>query len=255
MPTEYDAFARFYELEYRHVTEDLDMYLQFARRAGAPILETTCGTGRVIFALAQAGFRVIGSDASPAMLSIARRKLAAMPKLARRVTLLEGDARQISLPRICAMALFAVNSFMHFLTREDQLAALSVVHRHLMVGGLLIIDLFNPDLAIAFEGSGRLVFDRVLVDEETGSVITKMVAAQVDRATQINKVTLLYDEIGPNGTVTRTLGTLTQRYFYRYEMENLLETAGFSMESVYGSYDLAPFTADSPKMIIVATRR
>jgi hypothetical protein len=93
------------------------------------------------------------------------------------------------------------------------------------------------------------------VDEETGSVITKMVAAQVDRATQINKVTLLYDEIGPNGTVTRTLGTLTQRYFYRYEMENLLETAGFSMESVYGSYDLAPFTADSPKMIIVATRR
>jgi hypothetical protein len=42
------------------------------------------------------------------------------------------------------------------------------------------------------------------------------------------------------------------RFVYRYEMELLLRMAGYSPETVYGSYDLEPFDSDSGKMIFVS---
>lgn len=48
---------------------------------------------------------------------------------------------------------------------------------------------------------------------------------------------------------------MTLRWFYRYELEHLLERAGFVVEAVYGSYDLDPFVASSDIMLTVARRR
>jgi AraC-like DNA-binding protein len=70
MATDYDRFARFYDLEYQKVSDDLELYRQFALRCKSPVLELGSGTGRILLHLARAGFRVTGVDSSAPMLEI-----------------------------------------------------------------------------------------------------------------------------------------------------------------------------------------
>jgi len=222
MGTEYDNFARFYDLEYRNVSDDLEMYRQFAERCGSPVLELGCGTGRIVVHLARAGIRVTGIDGSRPMLEIARQHLSDDALLLRRARLVEADMRTFELKPRFRMALCAINSFMHLMTPADQKACLSVLHRHLVPGGLFVVDVFNPDLALLLEGGGRLMLERLLVDPKGPTIITKMASSWVDRARQVNHVTYIYDEVGPNGEVKRTLAAISQRYVYRHEMQMLL---------------------------------
>jgi len=46
----------------------------------------------------------------------------------------------------------------------------------------------------------------------------------------------------------------TLRYFFRYEVENLLARCGFELENTYGDFDASPLADHSPEMIFVATR-
>jgi SAM-dependent methyltransferase len=254
MGTDYDTFAHYYDLEYRNVNEDLEFYRQFAGHCESPILELGCGSGRVLLNLGEAGFRATGIDSSTSMLEIARQRLDAAPELERLIRLEEADMRTFSLRTRFRMAFCAINSFMHLMTVEDQSACLTTVHHHLVPDGLLIIDIFNPDLALLLEGGGRLMLERLLVDPAGPTVVTKMVSAWVDRANQVNHITYLYDEMLPDGLVKRTVAAISQRYLYRYEMEFLLAKNGFQVENIYGSYDLDAYGPDSLKMIFVARR-
>lgn len=254
MGTEYDNFAHYYDLEYRNVTDDLMFYSEFAARCESPILELGCGTGRIVSHLGMAGYRVTGIDLSLPMLQIAHQRVDQEPRLARNVRLEEADMRTFSLRTRFRMALCAINSFMHLTTPEDQAACLQAVHHHLVPGGLFIVDVFNPDLALLLEGSGRLMLERMLVDPAGPTLITKMVSAWVDRARQVNHVTYLYDEMQADNTLKRTVAMISQRYLYRYEMEHLLMGNGFVIENVYGNYDLEDFGAESLKMIFVARK-
>src|SRR6478672_5377418 len=90
-----DRFAPFYDLEYGSYDADLDFFRNYATAAApaagqpARVLEIACGSGRVIGALAQAGHRGTGLDAAPAMLALARDRLAATG-VADAVRLVEG---------------------------------------------------------------------------------------------------------------------------------------------------------------------
>ena len=253
--SEYDAFARFYDLEYWSYTDDLDMYAALAARAGSRVLELACGTGRIAIHLARAGFQVTGIDISDSMLAIAHRRLAAEGvEIHHRVNLIEGDMRRFRLPGRFDLAIYAINSFMHLMTPADQARSLKCVARHLNEGGLLAIDVFNPDLSI-YDSAGRTFYERTMTDETAGSSVVKLVATGVDREAQINRLTFHYDETRSDGGEQLTIAPITQRYVYRYELADLLARIGFDILEVYGNFRMRPFEPTSPKMIFVAQRR
>ena len=68
----YDAIARLYDPWSASVTEDIGFYVEEARASGRPVVELACGTGRIAVPIARAGIEVIGVDASPGMLEVAR---------------------------------------------------------------------------------------------------------------------------------------------------------------------------------------
>jgi SAM-dependent methyltransferase len=74
-----DAYDAFYSSSGPQIAGDLAFYQRVAREVGGPVLELACGTGRIALPLAGAGLHVTGVDRSEAMLTIARRKLAALP--------------------------------------------------------------------------------------------------------------------------------------------------------------------------------
>ena len=251
--TDYDIYARFYDLDHGDLDADLFMIQQLAARSGSPILELACGTGRVLLPLARQGYQVTGVDLSAAMLDVARRKAAA-ERLTGRITLVHQDMRELALDGRFNLAFVAVNSFMHLLSTDDQLTALGRVRQHLNPGGLLLLDLFNPDLGRLLDFRGQVTLDKVMLDPDTSHRLMKSRTETVDLGQQIIHTTFIVDEIDAKGHLQRTLFPFSVRYLFRYELELLLRHAGFEVEAIYGSYDLDDFSGDSDKMIAVARR-
>ena len=247
----FDLYARFYDLDFGDRDDDLLLIQEFAARCGPPILELACGTGRALLPLARAGYQVTGVDLSAAMLEIARHKVAAAG-LADRVTLVQQDMRQLALEGRFSLAFITFNSFAHLLTTDDQLAALTRIRAHLHPGGLLLLDLFNPDLVLLLEARGQVVLDRVMTDPDTGHRLIRFHTQTVDLGRQILHVTFIVDEVDGQGGVRRTLFPFSMRYLFRGELELLLRHAGFELEALYGSYDLEEFSGESERMIAVA---
>ena len=249
----FDIYARFYDPDLGDWDADLQMYEQFAARCGSPILELGCGTGRVLLPLARQGYRITGIDASAAMLDRARSKVAE-EDLVGRATLLQQEMRELELAERFNLAFAALNSFAHLHTTDDQLAALARIRRHLHPGGLLILDLFNPDMARLLEPRGQVALAKVMTEPGTGHRLMRFDVEEVDLERQIVHTTYILDEIDAEGHVRRTLFPFSLRYLFRYELELLLRHAGFEIEAVYGSYDLDEFGGESEKMIAVARR-
>jgi hypothetical protein len=128
------------------------------------------------------------------------------------------------------------------------------IHGALASGGLLALDLFNPDPRALAEQNGAVVLDREFMLED-GTSVQKFVAQHADMATQTNRVTFIYDELQADGLVRRTTLPFTMRWLYRYELEHLLARAGFTLEAVYGSYDLDEYSGGGELMLTVARRR
>jgi SAM-dependent methyltransferase len=246
----YDPIARFYDADHASFDDDVPFYRELARRAGGAVLEAMCGSGRLLVPLARAGRRVTGFDSSPAMLELALER-AAREGVERQVTLRCADVREPIADGPFALAIVALNSFMHLTTPSDQLAALARLRQALQPGGLLALDLFNPNPRLLAEYDNELVFDKQF-ELPDGTRVQKFVAQQVDAAEQINHVTFLYDELSSEGNVRRHPILLEMRWVYRYELEHLLARAGFELEHIYGSYELDPFRSDSDIMLAVA---
>lgn len=249
---EWDRFARLYDDDYGDFTADLDLYLPFAERTGGPILEAMCGTGRVLLPLAQAGHAVVGFDISPAMIALARDKLHTTG-VASGARVEIGDICSMRLSERFALAIVAMNSFMHLPTSEAQRDALRTLSDHLRPGGLLLIDLFNPDPHELIADEGMLVHAKSFTSSG-GAEVQKWVLRRSDFAAQTYFVEFMYDQIGPDRLLRRDVLPFTMRWVYRFELELLLEQAGLVLEGLFGSYDLDDFTSGSDRLIAVARR-
>ncbi len=245
-----EDFPRLYDLDTADLVDDLDFYAALARRVGGPVLEIGCGTGRVLVPLAEAGFQITGVDNDPRMLARANARVE-QAGVGNRARLVEADARTLSLYEQFALAIVPLNSFLHFTSDDDQIRALEAIRRHLRKGGLLVLDLPNPEPALLGEQGGQVVLEWVRHDPETGAEVSKLRSQRVDPARQLVELTLLFDEASEDA-LRRRVYTLPLRYVYRRELELLLEKCGFSIDSVYGGYDLSDYAADSLKLIALA---
>lgn len=248
--SDYDLFARLYDLEHRDYVDDVELYRNYAARCHGPVLELGCGAGRVSLALSQTGFDVVGVDDSAAMLSLARDH-AIDAGLSERIRFERMDVRSLELTDRFALAAYPLNGFIHLLTVKDQMSALRGVHRVLLPGGFLVIDLPNPHTVFTADADGQLYL-RSRFTSLKGNTILCMTSAQTDLASQVQRLTLVYDEVGRGGQVQRTTVETELRFVYRYEMEHLLCRAGFEVDAVCGTYDLDPYESDSPIMLFVA---
>ena len=86
-------------------TADLPFYLDCARRFGGPILELGAGTGRVLIALAEAGYEIVGVEVSAAMLEAASAKIAKWPAAAARIRLVDADMKDFALQQTFSLVI------------------------------------------------------------------------------------------------------------------------------------------------------
>lgn len=226
---------------------DAAFYVAQARQVGGPVLELACGTGRVLLPLATAGFEAVGVDLSEAMLADAAQTLALCPADVRaRVSLHHGDMRTFDLGRQFRLVVIAFRSFQMLLTPEDEQQCLNQVRKHLLAGGRLVIDVFDPWLdallpgeagpphAPRTESGGR--------HPETGNTVRVDVFRRFnDTVNQVFEEEWRFTEVDDMGRTVRTdEETLKMRWIYRWEMRYLLERHGFRVLAEYSDYEGSP---------------
>jgi SAM-dependent methyltransferase len=246
----FDAFARLYDWEHDGYLVDVDVQVGFARRFGGPVLELACGSGRLLEPLASAGFAVTGVDSSAPMLERARQRLGARGVQA---TLVEQRLQALKLEGSFRTIVCGLDSFGLLLRREDQVRALRSAKQHATHDGKLILDLANGNLRGSGEPPEELVHDLTLPDPETGRPITKFVLRRPRPDEQLDDLMFFYDEQDERGYLRRSMVEVKLRWFTRFELELLLQSAGWQVDEVYGNYDLAPFDASSDRLLVVAS--
>jgi SAM-dependent methyltransferase len=249
----YDLIAPYYDLEHAGYQDDVDLYLNYAAAAGAPILEVGCGSGRLLLPLAEQGYAVVGVDTASAMLKLAQKRVDAAG-LTDRVTLVQGDARALRLDQRFRLAFVGLNSFAHFTTRADQQAVLAALATHLLPNGVLILDLPNADLRRYQEAEGQLFHQGTWTDDTSGERVSHFLAATCDPLARTLEFTHWYDAAPQGGALRRTIVQTTLALISPGEAELLVEQQGFRLLHVFGDYELNPCEEGSPRLIVVAAR-
>ena len=256
---DYDFIAELYD----HVTtystrEDVEFFVDEARRSGGPVLEVGCGTGRVLIPTARAGIEATGLDLSEHMLERCRENLAAETEEVRElVTLVREDMRNFELAKKFRLATIPFRPFQHLTEVEDQLACLRSIREALVEDGRLILDLFNPKLeALLADNIGREIVENIEFSLPDGSLVRRhYLIRSRDLFNQVIRSDLIYYLNRPDGREERLVHAFPMRYFFRFEAEHLLARSGFEVENVYSGYDRSPFGSAYPGELILVARR
>lgn len=264
MPSQYGGYEdqTFVAELYDHVPgyagrPDLGFYLDYVRSAPGPTLELGCGTGRLLIPISKAGYPIVGLDLSEYMLDRCRAKLEHEPEdVQARARTVQGDMTRFDLEQTFGLITIPFRAFQHLISVEEQLDCLRCANRHLDVGGLLILDLFQINLHY-------LLDPKYLEEREDfggvplpgGRTLRRSVRlAAAHRVRQVNDVEMIYWVTHPDGRVERLVQAFPMRYFFPYEVEHLLARCGFCVVETFGGFDRSPLGDDSPEMLIVARK-
>ena len=192
------------------------------------------------------------------MLEVCRTQLQAEPEeVQSRVQLVQADMRDFFLATRFALATTPFRPFQHLMTVEDQLACLRCIRRHLVDGGRLILDIFNPFLeALVSDDVGQEVGQEPEFTTPDGRrVLRRQKTVSRDRFNQINQVELIYYVTHPDGREERLVHAFPMRHLFRFEAEHLLVRSGFRVEHIYAGYDKSPYGSQYPgELIFVAIK-
>lgn len=231
-------------------TNDLDFYKEVITEG--PALELGFGTGRIGFALAEAGLEVWGLEDSPEMIKEAERKrIKYDQKVQDTVHIKRGDMSDFDLDRQFNSIYFSAGTFAHLLDQEDKLGTLNCVYNHLTEDGLLLIDLYTLDLDF-LKGSYSV---GSLHDLDDGRQVMRNIHTSCDLNQQQVMYTFFYEIYQDNCMVERIVEKSPASIIFPDEIKLLLKLTDFQIEKIYGGTDLSDFDSTSSRMIVIARKK
>jgi SAM-dependent methyltransferase len=263
---EHEFISEFYDLEYSEAgvfasrpggMKDVDLFVEYSKLANGETLELGCGTGRVLVPTASAGCEITGLDLSAFMLKKCAENLASQTQATRsRARLTQGDMTNFELGRSFALVTIPFRAFQHLVTVAEQRACLNCIARHLQPKGRLVFDLFNPRLQRLYDPKyqeeSEDMAEMALPDGRRLRRTNRVSAFHRDL--QYNDIEIIYYVGYPGGQSERLVQAFPMRYFFRYEVEHLLELCGFRLTELWGDFDKSGYSSDSPEMIFVAEK-
>ena len=237
--------GRHYDLAYSDYTEDIDFWVEQAKRYGSPVLELACGTGRITMPLAKEGFEVTGIDLAESMLEQAERN---SQEQGLDIDWVKADMRDFRLGKSFPLIICPGQSISRLLTIEDIERCLAAVREHLAPGGRFIMELYNPSLEILSREEGeRSPFLEYDHPDGEGKVRVDF-SSLYEKATQLQHLTLHYSLPGVDEQPTERVRI---RMYFPQELDALLKYNGFEVVEKYGDFDGKPFEAGDNYQVVV----
>jgi SAM-dependent methyltransferase len=217
-----------------------------------PVVELGVGDGRLAVEAARRGCAMVGVDLSPAMLDLCRTR-AERAGVIDRLTLLQADFRSFTLAEPAALIALPYHSLGHLLTLDAKREAVRHIHAQLRPGGRFVFDDFvmTPDRLDRL----RQVQLRATYRTAGGREALLWVTSLVDEPSQSMRVVTWEDELDADNTLhQRRYRFLSLSWLEPDQARRLLEEAGFTIETCYGSFDRTPFAATSAEQIWIARK-
>lgn len=218
---------------------EAEAHVDFVERrlAGArprAVLDLACGAGRHTAALRRRGYRTLGVDLS--MTLLARMRAHGLPRVA-------GDMR--CLPFAAESFDWVLNfftSFGYFETERENFLVLEEAVRVLAPGGRFLIDLMNPETALA----ALQPCDTQELDDGRRAQIDRWYDAARQR---INKRIMVS---GPSESPRTFIESV--RLYHPEEVTIGLRWAGLEVVSLFGNFQGDSYERDSERLIILCTK-
>ncbi len=247
---EWDAIAEYYDLVFDQ-TDDVVFWQKLTQQLGSPVLELSCGNGRLTFPIAETGVAIVGIDIAKDMLKVGAKKLKKLSKVAqRRVTLVHADEISFNLHKkfqtiICPSHFWPI-------TEKEQVMFFESMTRHLSPEGYLVIDLNN-----VLEPTGDWDIHKIKTFKQLpklGFTLVRETFVHGNAKTKIAKIIHFLDRVYPNGTIKRIVTERTERHYTQRDMMALLSKHGFNTVRTYGDYQFGPWSEVSRRNILIAKR-
>jgi hypothetical protein len=151
-------------------------------------------------------------------------------------------------------------AFLHLLTVEDQITTLHNIRQHLLPGGRLALNFFDPSLEFIVAHGGPIggalhVTGETFFDHRTNHLLIEYATIHYNQHLQRIDQYFVYDELDRSGRVVgRLYRNLQMRYIFRWEFEHLLHRCGFELTALYGSFDRQPHLRSGQELIWIAKK-
>lgn len=229
----------YYDVLYQHrddkeAAQFIDNLLEYLKpRPNDSILDLACGNGRHSIYLAKKGFEVVGIDLSQKSIDQARHFETD------NLSFYTHDMRNLFRVNYFDYVFNFFTSLGYFEKEHDNVRALQTAYTALKQNGVLVIDFLNK----------QWVLDH-LVTEQTK--LLKGIEFQLKKSYQ-------------NGFIIKDIRIKdgdTQKHFREKvqmltldDFRRLLTTVGFSIESIFGSYQLEPYNEKESNRLIIVARK
>lgn len=217
--------------------EELLFYESMLKKSPGPFLEAMCGSGRLMIPLIEKGFTIDGIDISPSMLESLERRLTEK-KL--KADLFLQPLEELHLPKKYGLIFIAVGSFQLIADMKAAKKALKAIHNHLLPGGTLLIDTFVPWDFIAesiqqdklqYKPKEASAHRRVYCPD--GTEIHLNMTIITNPFEQLSHNHCHYEKLRGPRTLAAEEEEIDIRWYYRYEMQYLIESAGFTLVNLH----------------------
>ncbi len=201
--------------------DEMNYYKKFLNKDDL-ILEPMCGSGRFLIPLLQNGYSVHGFDNSFSMLNSCKERAAS---LGLNPTLFEGSIETISLDKQYNKIMIPYGSFQLLYPRSSAYQTLINLYKHLLPGGKLILDLFIP-WEWLYENANDQVSERQ-IETDDKSVIKIKSYNKINKFEQYCFGESIYTKLIDGKIVAEENEQMYLSWYYHYEIELILEKAGF----------------------------
>lgn len=222
-------------------TEDVKFYNKYLND-NMRVLEVACGTGRLSNEIAKHVKEYVGLDYSEYMLDIAKEKN-------KNIKYIWGDMRKLEKEKLGTFDIIicGFNSLQHLETDNDVENFLKSCYNILNYNGLLIIDIFNPDMRFLNKTETK-EFRYSFYSVYYKAVIDLYEIRKYEENTRINYLTNVY--INDNLKIHIESNTFMRQYF-NGDLEELINKTNFILKEKLGDYNHNEFNLQSPKQIFV----
>ncbi len=246
-----------------HITDgpEIAYFQSQIERNGQPALDAGCGTGRLLIPFLRAGLDVDGCDVSPDMLSLCREKA---EREGLRPRLYQQALHELDLPR--AYQTIVVGGALGIgVRRQRDFLALQRFYHHLNPGGVLLLDnhlpygdaeewqLWQKEMRNQLPEPWPDTIGKTPPDEGSDYELHSRIVAfdpLEQRATRQMRTVLWRD----GQCIAEEEYTLYENLYFRNELRQMLEQAGFEIEAIQGDYTEAEATAEHDVIVFIARK-
>ncbi|MGB2823025.1 MAG: class I SAM-dependent methyltransferase [Phycisphaerae bacterium] len=246
--------ARYYDLN-PQAPDDIPFYRERIPSPDSAVLELGCGTGRVLVPLATDCAYIHGVDASGAMISICREKLAGagIPVTKARVEV--GDITEIDLGRTFDLITAPYRVFQNLEADSEVDGLFEVVRRHLAPGGTCILNVFQPNRdaeGLRREWANQAEFTAWELPSESGRITCHVRKARIDADRMVLYPEIIYRTYRGDELTEEAALRIAMRCYYHHEFEQVVLEHGFAILGRWGGYSGERY-GEGPELVIQFT--